>query len=445
MLRLKSLYINIFKTLLILTISIFIAACSDDDGPTGPGGNTAKVSGRISASDGSASILGKTTGAESVEGAVVFLVRVQASGTIDTVSSNSVESDANGKFTLETNLSGTKNLIVVAKKGTSTWRAIVSATVQTGTTVYAPPVNEESSTEADLYIQAVSEGDSDEVSDADLKALVDAQVSAQIKTNTNAKAQFISAVKAKSESIAQASGNSYFGLTSAQIQAMANAQAEAAAKLDHELYMSNDTEGEIEASFRNYEKSVITASTSNNIDASTYAQLARIGLTAYANASTSIQAETRFALIKNYYKRISIILDATMNSEFKAAGASESELNAVTTAGATLHASIKNSTSTNQINDAFVQYRSQIKSQLQVTIESHSSQVDSLDASINSSGGLKAALTSALNAGASTQVILNAYLTFYSSLKTAVETSLSTATSAEVDAASNILILANMN
>ncbi len=446
MLRIKSFYYSIFNMAVAAILVIFIAACSsNDNNPTSPGGgNTAKVSGRISTGTGSPKMLSKS---ESIQAAAVTLAQVQTDGSLKTVSTQSVQTDASGKFVVETNLNGTKNLIVEANDGTTTWKAVVSAAVQSGTTVYAPPLSQESSTEADLYIKAVAEGHSSDVTDADVKALIDADASAQLHGDTNAQAQFISAVQAKSQAMAQASSNSYFGLSSGQMQTMMSAQTDACAKLDQDLYNSDDSDSQIETDHTNYENTVITTYASNNVNTATYAELMRIGLSAYTNASSSMSAQAKFVLAKCFYTRYSFVLSAAMNQQFQAAGASSSQLSAVSTAGTTLYASIKSSTSMSQISDAFVQYHSTIKSQLQITLNTYTTLIDSLDTNINASGSFKAVLTAALSAGISVDAIITAYVTFYNAVKTAAQTTLTGASSAQaqVSAASQIMILANMN
>jgi len=113
--------------------------------------------------------------------------------------------------------------------------------------------------------------------------------------------------------------------------------------------------------------------------------------------------------------------------------------------GATLYSSIKNSSDITQINAAFVQYHSTIKSQLKVTLNAYAKIIDTLDVAINASGSTKTLLKAALSIGATTDIIINAYTTFYNSVKTSTQTALIGASSTQVNAASQILILANMN
>lgn len=204
--------------IIVVTIiaSLFLASCSKND-PVGSSVGTSKVAGRVSSTNG----LQKSTFSEStlsgVQGATVVLVQVQADGSLKTVSTQNIQTDAAGKFVVETNLTGTGNLVVVATKGTMEWKAIVSSKVQSGTTVYAPPLTTESTAETNIYIKLVSEGHASDFDEADLKLLLNAQAAGNIQGDSQAESDFMHAFQASSQASAQASGNSYFGLSSSQI------------------------------------------------------------------------------------------------------------------------------------------------------------------------------------------------------------------------------------
>jgi len=430
----------------LITTSVFLASCSKDDNPMESGGGTAKVAGRISSSSGMPKSLSKSGSVETtyapVQGAAVTLAQVQADGSLKTVSTQTVQTDIAGKFVVETNLSGTANLVVVATQGAAEWRAIVSSTVQSGSTVYAPPLCAESTTETNLYIKLVSQGRADNIDAADLKILLNAQAALHISGNAQAETDFINALQAQSQASAQAAGNSYFGLTSSQIQAMMHAKAEAKAKLDVALYNSGDTEDEAENDINDYEESVFTNS---SVNASVYAELMRIGVTTFVNATTTMSANGRLAIAKCFSKRYAFVLNAAMKQQFQAAGATDAQISAVAAAGATLYSSISASTDLNSMADAFVQYHSSIKAQLKITLSSYASTIETVDTSINSAASAKSILNVSLSGTISLDVIINAYVTFFNSVKSSTQVALVGASSAQVNAASQILILSNMN
>lgn len=432
----------------VLVISSFIfTACSNDDNPVDSGsGNTAKVAGRISSGNGMAKALSKTGSTEttfsSVQGAAVVLAQVQADGSLKTVSTQTVQTDASGKFVVETNLNGAENLVVVATQGEAELKAIVSSKVQTGSTVYSPPLTLESTTETNLYIKLVAQGKANYIDATDLKILLNAQAAIHIKGNASAETEFIKALEAQSQTYVSASGNSYFGLTSSQIQAMMHARAEAKAKLDAALYNSSDSEAETENDINEYEAYVFANSTVNS---TVYAELIRIGATTFVNASANMNANGRLAVLQSYYKRYAFVLSVAMKQQFQAAGASDTQTNAVVSAGAILYNSIKTSASFEQMADAFVQYHSSVKSQLKLALSTYSASIETIDASVNGAASAKTILNASIVGSLSLDLIINAYVTFFNSVKTTTQTALVGASSAQVSAVSQIMILANMN
>lgn len=439
----------LLKVILFTALTFALAACSKDNNPVDSNTGTAQVSGRITNADGLPKTLSKTGSVEStqggVQGATVVLAEVQADGSLKTVSTNSVQSDAAGKFVVETKLNGVNNLVVVADQGSTEWKARVSSSVQSGTTVYAPPLNSKSTTEANLYIKIVSEGHSQDVDDADLNLLMDSDVAAQIKGDDNAQAQIISAMSAKYQATSQAAVNSYFGFSNSQMQAMATAKANAKAKLDESLYMSGDSDDEADNDVNDYEGTVLSASVSNNISASSYAELMRIGLTAFINASSSMSAQAKFAVAKSFSKRYAFVLSFAMQEQFTAAGASNAQVNAVAAAGNTLYASVKSSTDMNQIASAYTQYGASIQSELKITLNAYASLIDSIYTNINSSAGAKTSLIAVASSSISFDSIVTAYLNFFTTVKTTTTTSLAGTSQSQASAASQIIILSNMN
>lgn len=208
---------------LILLAILGFSACSNDENPVESNGETAKVSGRISSQSSSQS-LAKDNGIETVEGATVILAQVQADGSLKTVSTQSVQTDVNGKFTIETRLNNVENLIVVAEKNNTKWKAVVSSRVQSGTTVYAPPLNSQTTAESDLFIRVVSQGYANDISLADIRLFLNSQAATQINSNTDTETKFVAAVRSHSQARVQAASNSYFGLTNTQVQAILKAK-----------------------------------------------------------------------------------------------------------------------------------------------------------------------------------------------------------------------------
>lgn len=433
-------YKIIYSTILVLGL----ISCSKNSDM-----QTAKVSGRV-ADDNSASNVSPQkvrsndlSVSAGVQGATVIMAQVQGDGSLKTVSTQSVQTDANGKFVVETDVVSEKNLVVVATKGSMEWKAVVSAEVKGGETVYSQPLNSESTAEAEVYARLKAAGKTEVVSQADVQLYLNADIAAQIKGNASLEDQFISSLEARSQASVQACSNSNFGITSSQLQAIASAKA--AAQVSYEAALYNSTSAAAEsAAFMSYQKAIIAAYTSANVSVETYAKLSDICSKAYLNASAGMSTQLSFACAKSDYIAASLILQQAIEAKFQSIGATSAQTSTVVAAGVSLSASIESSVNIGQIKTAFSQYHSSIVSQLKLTLSTQAVLLESIDANINATVGSKATLNAAVGVGVTASVIVNAYVAFYNSVKTLVQSSLSSASTLQISAATDILILANI-
>jgi len=430
------------KILYSAILVLGLISCTND--PQG----ASKVSGRVS-DGGSASNLSSqnvrsSISSTGVEGATVIMAEVQADGSLKTVSTQSVQTDVNGNFVIETNTSSAKNLVVVATKGSSEWQSVVSAEVKSGKTVYAQPLNSESTAEAEVYARLIATGKTNVVSQADVQLYLNSDIAAQIKGNVSLKDQFISSLEARSQASSQACSNSNYGITSSQIKTITDAKVRAQVSFETALYNSSDSISAA-AAFVNYQKTIVSAYANANVNAETYAKISKIASKAYINASASMSSQLSFACAKSEYMRDAFVIQQAMEAKFQSAGATSLQSGAVVTAGASLSTSVKSSVNINQIANAFEQYHSSIVDQLKLTLNTHVTAINSIDASINGISGFKLTLNAIIGVGVSTNAIVEAYVSFYNSIKVLVQVSLSGASSSQISASADILILANIN
>lgn len=431
------------KTNIIYSAILFLGLLSCSDDPQG----TSKVSGRVSDSSLESVASSQTTrsieSSAGVEAATVIIAEVQANGSLKTVSTQSVQTDVNGNFVVETNTSGAKNLVVVATKGSSEWQAVVSAETKSGKTVYSQPLNTESTSEAEVYARLKAAGKTNVVSQSDVQLYLNSEIAAQIKGNASLEDQFISSLEKRSQASSQTCSNSNFGISSSQIQTITEAKAQAQVSFETALFNSSESTS-ADAAFVNYQKAIIAAYAKANVNVETYARITNIASKTYLNASASMSSQLSFACAKSEYMRDAFVLQQAIEAKFQSAGASSQQSSAVVVAGASLSTSIKNSVSINQIANAFAQYHSSIVDQLKLTLSTQVTAISTIDASINGLSGLKFTLNAAIGVGVSTNAIVNAYVSFYNSIKTLVQSSLSGASSSQISAATEILILANI-
>jgi len=210
------------------------------------------------------------------------------------------------------------------------------------------------------------------------------------------------------------------------------------------LYNSSDSISAVVA-FVNYQKGIVSAYTSANVNVETYAKISKISSKAYLNASASMSSQLSFSCAKSEYMRDALIIQQAMEAKFQSAGATSLQSSAVVVAGASLSTSVKSSVNIGQIANAFAQYHSSIVDQLKLTLNTQVTACNSIDASINGFVGMKVTLNAAIGVGVSTNAIVDAYVSFYNSIKILVQASLSGASSSQISAATDILILANIN
>lgn len=425
-----------------------LTSCSKDSNPVDSGGANAKVTGKVTGDSGLYKSLQKSSGTESnlgVSGATVILAQVQADGSLKTVSTQSVQTDVSGNFTVETNLSGTSNLVVAATKGTSQWKAVVYSQVNSNTTVYCQPVNTQSTTHADVYSQIVTSGQANAVSTADLQMYLNSSVAAQINSSTTARSQFVSCLTSESQVRAQASNQTYFGISSSQMQTIENARAQASAAFQSSLYNHAESPSSASQDFQTYQSTCIAAYTSASVKLETCAKLLRVSSRAYITQCSQMSSTASFFATQSINAYLAVAIRSSAESKFQETGASSVQVSAVTNAGVTLSSSIASATTISQINDAYVQYHNSVIAQLKLTFSAQANIIDTIEANINGVGGAKAVLNSAMSASISSDVVINSYITFFNSVKTLVQTSLSGASSTQVNAAAEIFMTMNMN
>lgn len=430
-----------FMMLSVLSfVSIFlIFGCSDNTPVDSNSTSTSKVQGSVTDNDGFQKVSSVNQEESNIQGAMVILARIKADGSLETVSNASVQTDADGKFTVETNVDGESNLVVVATKGSSEWKAVVSATVKNGLIVYAPPLNNETTVEADIYANIKASG-STNVTFADISSAINSEIAAQVKGNATAIAQLAASISAEADARFKAFTNSEIGGTQTKWQAIVNVRAQAQAQLERDLYVANGNQANIDAAFETYTNNLIVAYQNAGLDVSAYGKVyeasSRILLnsTADMNSTVKLEIQKKVALFK------AKTLNFVVQSKFTTMGVSQSKISTLVSFAATLNTSIKNSVSYSAILAAFDIYQTAVINELKLTLGGNGALLTNMESDIV---GFKTTLQSEVQATVSVDVVVNSYLNFYSSIKTLVQNTLTSASQVQIDATINILILLN--
>ncbi len=430
--KVKKLFPVFFISILAM---VFAAGCSKNNNPVNTNGNPSKVQGKVTDNSG----FGKTNSTQSsVEGAAVILAQIQADGSLKTVSNASVQSDINGQFTVETDLDGVSNLVVVATKGSSEWRAVVSATVKNGITVYAPPLNDETTVEAKVYASIKASGNTT-VTFSDVADFISADVAAQVKGSASAMAQLAASITAEADARLSTFNSTEIGGTQAEWQAIVNARAQAQATLERDLLLAT-SQSDVDAAFNAYTNSTINAYVNSGLDVSAYAKVFEASSRVFINSASNISASAKFAAEKRVALLKAKIINFVVQAKFTAMGAAQAQMNSVISAAVTLNASINAAATADAIIAAFDTYHTAIVSQLNIVLGVNSSTMTTIESNI---AGFKATLKSSVSASASTSAVVNAYMKFYSDVKSTVQSNLSSASQLQIQATAQILILLN--
>lgn len=435
------------KSLLIMVVAslLILAGCDDSstDPETTPDNEETRavVKGRVSDDGGFGDGLEKPAGG--VEGAAVILARAQTNGSLETVSVAEVETDVNGEFELETNADDERNLIVVATKGNSEWKAVVTSEVTTGATVYAPPVNSETTVEAELYIEARANNQTNTVTSNNISFYVDEEVAAEINGDASAMSSVRSSIYTEAEAYNSALSASYFGNSQTDVNNAADAEVAAQVEFESDLYFGTDTETSYDNAWNSYYEVLLQGYSETEISMAEYAMAKETSVKAMTMMSTGLDSDVRFELMKRAsYIKAKLLTEATVEM-YAQAGAEEGDRFNARQAGNDLQIAVSIASSTGEINSAYAEFRGAIKADMKNTFEANAAQLAVVEAAVE--GAIRSTLEASLSAAASTQAVINAYTTFYAAIDANADSNILIEDDAKVSAFACIYTLINMH
>jgi hypothetical protein len=414
--------------------SFLFFACSDD-APTIPGA-TSKVEGRVT-DDIGFDALAKSMG--NVEGAAVTIARVQSDGSLLTVSNDTVFTDANGQFLVETDADGERGLIVVATKGTDVWRALISAELKQGTTIRCQPLNDETTLEADIYLSVVENGLTDLVYYTDIAPNIDTDVANMLSGNAGAVDELTAAFEAKAGAHSGILNDTTIGGTESQLEALVIARMQAQASLEAALLQA-ENQAAIDAAFDQFNEAAVNAYAESGLSLAACATAREVSAKALLKNTASLSSELQFGLNQMAARLRAFAVDRAVQASFADLGATEG----VSVAGAVLRTSVSGASNIAQIETAFADYHDTIIDGMQNVSGDNAAAILTIDTAINASAGAKLILDATVSAAITTDALVDAYAAYISATRTLVEGTLSGANSTEVEAISNIIVLVNL-
>ncbi len=432
-----------FLLTLVFFLAIFLISCSKDDNPADSNQQYSQVDGRLTGDSGYNKLM-KTSSAEGIEGAAVAVYRVEANGNLTSVSKGSVQTDAQGKFTIQTTANAESNLLVECTKGTSKWQAIVSGEVKYGQTTHCPPINDETTEEAKTYTRIKAEGKSSTIAYSDVRMMINSQLAAQLKSDESVRVQVIAALEAAASARLAYLLSADAGASSTQLAAVIAADAQAQAAYDNDLYNSNDSQSGADNGYSNYCNTMLAAYTSTGLKIESAAKAIQIAAKAFVKAMVSASVQTRSACEQSSSKISAYFIARAQEENFRAMGATQAQITAVINAGSTLKSTVTASASETERTNAFIKYHDAVVAQLKAAMSAQADAITVSDSLINASTGAKGELNASINAATTPELVVQAYLTFFGTVQTVVRTALSTATEAQINSVTQALILANI-
>lgn len=426
--------------IMMMFLVLFAVACSDDDDPVTSGDDDAMsvVKGRVVDQNGSNAMY-KT--ADGIEGVVVSLGRIQSDGSIEIISNATATTNGNGEFEIKTSVEAEMNLVIVAEKGDMEWKAVISSELQHDVVVYAPPVSEQSTAEAEVYQEAVAAND-DDVQPAEVSMYIDAEFAAMIMNDQSNAAKFKTALKAEAHAYSKALADEYFGSISAAEQKRSDMIRKAQAELNAALYFAGESEAEINAAWNDFYESYFTTLATSDISIVQHAKVKALSTYAMLHSTSDLSADAQFHLARRAaYVKARAISHAIVKL-MQDNGIAEDKIDMIVSASADLYADILTADNRLAIIAAYVNFKAQVNSVLDFRFENFLTAFNTIRESIT--GSLMVNLETSLEATSSAQQMQEAYITFYSSIGTMVSTMMEGATDAEINFATELFILANL-
>lgn len=427
---------RIILSLVVFSVIAILSGCANSN-PSGPSGSPATVEGKVSGSNSSAGKMFKSTSTESgVQGATVILAMVKANGTLQTVSKAAVQTDINGKFDVETDLSGISNLVVIATQGTQQWKAVVTSQVQSGLKVYSEPLDDQTTIKTNLFIKAKENNDGN-VTYAEIENYVSSGIASEIESDSSMENEVEASINAEANAEAEAASNSALGITQAQWNSVVNGEAEAEASLERNLYYANN-QSDDDAAHSSYFQGMVNAYLNAGLSADMYIKVLEISERVFLNSTANLNAQVAFSFEQRAEYIKAVIMNYAVQSSFTALGASQAEMNDAINAGVTLATSIKSATSASDINNAYTTYQSTIEADMSVMIGINSSMMSNMDSNL---AGYRSTLQAAVTSNASATSVVNAYAAFYASVKAEMTSVMGVSNAARLNAAANVMMI----
>lgn len=427
-----------------IAISLIALFGCGEGGGGGGGGDSGKATLKGKVTDGTGTQqqgLGSLGGSGTVAAASkVRVSEVGANGSLTLVAEGQLQSG--GSYSLEVP-AGKKKLIVQAIDGSGSVisSAIVEATGSAQATVTAPPMDTETSVEAEVFVEMVAQGTAvAEANAIDLRARINSKVAEAVKASSDSKAKIkvlaeatIAAQRTQLEAFAQSGVNT---TQSALFDAYLAAAQKLNSSLDASATASAQAYAEFYAGIESAQQSVGTTprqrAQAESCAGMSFRGTARGRTGASASSDAVVDAAIRSAAALE--ARFSA---AAAEATFKAAAAVGTAQDKVNQANATLKSSISAATTAQAAAQAYAAYSTSVTGGADVSAGALGAMLEvnavnkvtlqaAVDASVTAASQLDTALNTALAANATTgafnaAALADAVVSAYSTYATTVQ------------------------
>lgn len=429
--RRKNIIIKIsFLTIVLFFIEILIGCNSNDS--TEPEFDTAKVVGKVS--DESISGNKSSYGIQNVS---VKLIKMTPTGEGETVSIKEAITDSLGKFILETNLDGVRNLLIKADKDDMEWRGILSTDLKSGIAVYIQPLNLVTTISADLYKSTLLANNSLEYTQ--IRILMDREVAAEIDSNRGIITDLASAFNKSSDAEKEILLRPEIGGTTSQWEQIISAKIDAQSALDRDLYYAGSESAE-KVACQNYLNSIAEAYVDVGMQCVTFSKVLEASIRVFLKDIEGINSRLDFVFIKRSSEIRARVINIAVQTEFQKLGADPSISNKVIFSGEELENNLIDLQSEKEISDEFINYRDQLINYLIRVLGINGNVIPAIEDSITA---YKNDLVSEVNNGNEQSAIIDAYINFYENISNLVKQKIS-AENTDQTAVTNVLTLLNV-
>ncbi|HSD62405.1 MAG TPA: hypothetical protein VLB50_01370 [Ignavibacteriaceae bacterium] len=426
----KYLIDKVCRALIVLFFIVNIIGCNADDIQE-PEIVTAKVVGKIS--DGSASGTINLTDPGNVS---VRLVRFKTNGDEETVSVKDAVTDSRGKFVLETNLDGVRNLLVKASKDNLELSGIVTSQVKSGIAVYLQPLNMVTTVSADLYKLIFPADSSFEYN------RIAIMINEEIASNLNNHNDLINTIAGIIKSELDAERNTFLrpeiGGTPSQWNQILNAGITAQVALDRDLYFA-DSESAKKIAVNNYLNSISDTYIKAGLQPVTYSKVLEASVRVLLKSIEGIDSGLSFDFVKRSSEIRARILNIAVQYEFQMLDADPSLINKVIYFGDELENNLEDLNSESELENAFISYSEHQTENLLKVLGISGDSVPEIEDSI---AVYKNELKSDVENG-NEESIINAYINFYGKISNLVERKINSGNN-NLSTIIDVLILLNM-